>query len=139
MRGLRYLSGLVLSVALVACGALVSSLLAANSRWLTLQVPEPAAAMIGDAPIEVHLAGLLGAAAAGALAVLALVSWSLYYLWRKRQYEVLVGRLERELVRLRNLPFTHPAPLEDLPETTDPVREGQRDVLETVGGEGTGW
>ena len=38
-------------------------------------------------------------------------------MWRRRQYESLIARLERELARLRNLPFTEPAPLEDLPET----------------------
>ena len=42
--------------------------------------------------------------------------WSLFYVWRRRQYEALIGRLERELAKLRNLPFTEPAPLEDLPE-----------------------
>jgi hypothetical protein len=42
--------------------------------------------------------------------------WSMFYVWRRRQYETLVTRLERELVRLRNLPFKEPAPLEDLPE-----------------------
>ena len=46
----------------------------------------------------------------------ALVLWSMFYVWRRRQYEALVGRLERELAKLRNLPFTEPAPLEDLPE-----------------------
>jgi hypothetical protein len=34
-----------------------------------------------------------------------------------RAIECLVGRLDRELAKLRNLPFTEPAPLEDLPET----------------------
>jgi hypothetical protein len=48
-----------------------------------------------------------------------LLLWSMYYLWRRRQYEALVGRLERELARLRNLPFVEPAPLEDLPEEPD--------------------
>jgi hypothetical protein len=38
------------------------------------------------------------------------------YVWRRRQYESLIGRLERELAKLRNLPFVEPAPLEDLPE-----------------------
>jgi len=49
----------------------------------------------------------------------ALVLWSLFYVWRRRQYESLIGRLERELAKLRNLPFTEPAPLEDLPELPD--------------------
>jgi hypothetical protein len=44
----------------------------------------------------------------------------MYYVWRRRQYEALVGRLERELARLRNLPLAEPSPLEDLPETPDP-------------------
>ena len=59
-----------------------------------------------------------GKVAAGLAAV---VLWSMYYVWRRRQYESLIGRLERELARLRNLPFTEPAPLEDLPERPDPV------------------
>ena len=49
----------------------------------------------------------------------ALLVWSMYYLFRRRQYEALIGRLERELVRLRNLPFVEPSPLEDLRETPD--------------------
>jgi hypothetical protein len=44
------------------------------------------------------------------------VLWGMFYVWRRRQYESLVNRLERELAKLRNLPFTEPAPLEDLPE-----------------------
>jgi hypothetical protein len=32
------------------------------------------------------------------------------------QFRCLIGRLEKELARLRNLPFLEPAPLEDLPE-----------------------
>jgi len=47
--------------------------------------------------------------------------WSMYYVWRRRQYEALIGRLERELARLRNLPMDEPAPLEDLPERPDPA------------------
>jgi hypothetical protein len=45
------------------------------------------------------------------------VLWSMFYVWRRRAYESLINRLERELAKLRNLPFTEPAPLEDLPET----------------------
>ena len=41
----------------------------------------------------------------------------MFYVWRRRQYEALVDKLEKELARLRNLPFVEPAPLEDLPET----------------------
>jgi hypothetical protein len=46
----------------------------------------------------------------------ALVLSTMFSLWRRRQYESLIGRLERELAQLRNLPFLEPAPLEDLPE-----------------------
>ena len=38
-----------------------------------------------------------------------------------RRLEPELFRLERELTRLRNLPLTEPAPLEDLPETPDPA------------------
>lgn len=40
-----------------------------------------------------------------------------YVLHWARQYEPLVNRLEHELAKLHNLPFTEPVPLEDLPET----------------------
>jgi hypothetical protein len=47
------------------------------------------------------------------------MAWSFFYLWRRRQYEVMINSLERELAHLRNLPFTQPAPLEDLPEDAE--------------------
>ena len=63
---------------------------------------------------------------ATAVLLAALVLWSMFYVWRRRQYESLIDRLERELAKLRNLPFTEPAPLEDLPETPN-VAGGARD------------
>ena len=61
----------------------------------------------------------MGSWLVAALAALALVAGSLYYVWRRRQYEALIRRIEDELTELRNLPFTNPAPLEDLPEAPD--------------------
>ena len=63
----------------------------------------------------------------------ALVLTTLFAIWRRRQYESLVHRLERELARLRNLPFTAPAPLEDLPET--PSTQAAR-VMDAIDDEG---
>jgi hypothetical protein len=69
--------------------------------------------------MEVWLPGLIAGWLAVVFLVAVLLVWSLWYVWRRRQYESLIGRLERELARLRNLPFTEPAPLEDLPERPD--------------------
>ena len=54
------------------------------------------------------------------LSLAVLLGWSMFYVWRRRQYESLIVKLERELSELRNLPFTAPAPLEDLPEDPSP-------------------
>jgi hypothetical protein len=62
-----------------------------------------------------------------------LILGSMFYVWRRRQYESLVGRLERELAKLRNLPFTQPAPLEDLPEL--PSTQAAR-VMDAIDDEG---
>ncbi len=51
---------------------------------------------------------------ASAVLIAALALWTLFYVWRRRQYESLIGRLERELAKLRNLPFTEPAPARGL-------------------------
>ena len=72
--------------------------------------------LFGDRPHEVWLPALIAGWLAAAILLATLVLWSMFYVWRRRQYESLIDRLERELAKLRNLPFTEPAPLEDLPE-----------------------
>jgi hypothetical protein len=85
-----------------------------------VRVPEWLTSVLGDRPREVWLPALLAGWLGCALFAAALLLGSASYVWRRRQYESLVGRLERELAKLRNLPFTEPAPLEDLPEKPDP-------------------
>jgi len=90
-----------------------------TSGWIAVDVPPWLEGLFGDRPREVWLPALIAGWLASAVLLAVLVLWSMFYVWRRRQYESLVGRLERELARLRNLPFVEPAPLEDLPETPD--------------------
>jgi hypothetical protein len=89
--------------------------------------------LFGDRPHEVWLPGLIGGWLASVVLFAAIVLWSGYYVWRRRQYESLINKLERELAKLRNLPFVDPAPLEDLPET--PSAEAARVMARLDGGE----
>jgi hypothetical protein len=93
--------------------------------WLT--------GLFGDKPHEVWLPGLIAGWLAAAMMAAALILWSMFYVWRRRQYESLVGRLERELAKLRNLPFTEPAPLEDLPETPSTQAARVMDAIDDDG------
>jgi hypothetical protein len=54
------------------------------------------------------------------LAVGALVLGTVFYIWRRRQYESEIRRLQRQLIKLRNLPFEDPAPFEDVSEAPNP-------------------
>jgi hypothetical protein len=119
IRWLRLASLALLTIALVAIGAGVGLFVVANATWVSVEVPPLLAGALGDEPFEVWLPALMGSWLVAALAVLVLVAGSMYYVWRRRQYEALIRRIEAELTELRNLPFTDPAPLEDLPETPD--------------------
>jgi hypothetical protein len=101
---------------MVGLGVIVGLFLIANSGWVPVETPPWLADLFGDRRYEVRLPALLAGWLAAALILAAALPWSMYYVWRRRQYESLINRLERELARLRNLPFTEPAPLEDLPE-----------------------
>jgi hypothetical protein len=105
-------------LAFIGIGIVVGLILVANSRWVTVNVPAWLHWLLGPRALEIWLPALIG----GWLG--ALLVWSMYYVWRRRQYESLIGRLEKENATLRNLPFTRPAPLEDLPEERD--EEGVR-------------
>jgi hypothetical protein len=72
--------------------------------------------LFGKKAYDLWLPGLIAGWLISAILIATLVLWSMFYVWRRRQYESLVNRLERELAKLRNLPFVEPAPLEDLPE-----------------------
>ena len=119
VRWLRFaaLGGLVLS--LIVLGVGIGLFLVANGSWVPVTVPPWLTGIFGNPDIELWIPALIAGWLVSVLAVGVVVVWSMYYVWRRRQYEALVRKLERELTELRNFPFTNPAPLEDLPETPD--------------------
>jgi len=132
VRWVRIVALGVLVLALICLGVGVGLFLVANSRWIPLEVPEWLIWVFGDPDREVWLPALIAGWLAAILLLAAGLVWSLFYVWRRRQYESLIEKLEEELASLRNLPFTDPAPFEDLPEVPDPdaariLEEAERD------------
>ena len=117
MRWLRLVLALLSVVAIAAVGVSFGLIAVANNQYVVITshpwLQPVADRMLGPNDVEILLPVLLGGWLLAALALLGLLAWALYYTWRRRQYERLVSRLERELVKLRNLPFTEPAPLEE--------------------------
>src|SRR5690349_14552077 len=103
-------------LSMIGLGVVAGLFLVANSSWVPVTIPPWLAGLLSDRPHEIWLPALIAGWLATALLLAALVLSTMFYVWRRRQYESLVNRLERELAELRNLPFTEPAPLEDLPE-----------------------
>jgi hypothetical protein len=116
IRWLRLAATATIILSMIGLGVMSGLFLVANSGWIAVNIPPWLTGIFGDRPHEVWLPALIAGWLVSAIVLGALVLWSLFYVWRRRQYEALIGRLERELARLRNLPFTEPAPLEDLPE-----------------------
>ena len=116
LRGLRLLATAAVILSMIGLGVVAGLFLVANSGWIAVSIPPWLTGLFGDRPHEVWLPALIAGWLASAVLLAAFVLWSMFYVWRRRQYESLIGRLERELAKLRNLPFTEPAPLEDLPE-----------------------
>jgi hypothetical protein len=119
IRWLRLIATATVILSLIGLGVVAGLFLVANSGWVPVTIPPWLTALFGNRPREVWLPALIAGWLASAVLLAAFVLWSMFYVWRRRQYEALVGRLERELARLRNLPFVEPAPLEDLPEAPD--------------------
>ncbi|HZJ65757.1 MAG TPA: hypothetical protein VFD36_19740 [Kofleriaceae bacterium] len=118
-RWLRLIATATVILSMIGLGVVSGLFLVANSGWIPVTTPPWLTGLFGDRPREVWLPALIAGWLTTAVLLAAAVLWSMFYVWRRRQYESLVGRLERELARLRNLPFIEPAPLEDLPETPD--------------------
>jgi hypothetical protein len=116
IRWLRLAATATIILSMIGLGVIAGLFLVANSGWIPIKTPPWLIGLFGKPTHDVWLPALIAGWLAAAILLAALVLWSLFYVWRRRQYESLVGRLERELARLRNLPFTEPAPLEDLPE-----------------------
>ena len=116
IRWLRLIATATIVLSLIGLGVIAGLFLVANSGWVPVKIPPWLTGLFGTRPQEIWLPGLIGGWLATALLLAAIVLWSMYYVYRRRQYESLIGKLERELAKLRNLPFVEPAPLEDLPE-----------------------
>lgn len=117
IRWLRFLATATVVLSMIGLGVVAGLFLVANGGWIPVTTPPWLTGLLGDRPHEIWLPALIAGWFAGAVLLCALVLTTLFAIWRRRQYESLVHRLERELARLRNLPFQEPAPLEDLPET----------------------
>lgn len=117
IRWLRLIATATVILSLIGLGVVAGLFLVANSGWIPVKIPPWLEGLFGTRPHEVWLPALIGGWLLSALLLAAFVLWSMFYVWRRRQYEALIARLEKELAKLRNLPFTEPAPLEDLPET----------------------
>jgi hypothetical protein len=116
IRWLRLLAITIVILTMIGLGVIAGLFLVANAGWIPVNIPPWLAGLFGDKPHDVWFPALIAGWLASAVLIAALTLWSLFYVWRRRQYESLIGRLERELAKLRNLPFQEPAPLEDLPE-----------------------
>lgn len=119
IRWIRIAAVAIAVLAFIGLGVGVGLFLVANGRWVAIDVPPWLTGIFGKGGVDLWLPALLLGWILGVLAVAAMLLGSMVYVWRRRQYESLIRRLERELADLRNLPFTNPAPLEDLPERPD--------------------
>ena len=116
IRWLRLAATATAVITMIGLGVVVGLFLVANSGWVAVNVPPWLSGLFGEREREVWLPALIAGWLTTVVLLAAGLVWSMYYVWRRRQYEALIGKLERELARLRNLPFTDPAPLEDIAE-----------------------
>ncbi|MBP9084526.1 MAG: hypothetical protein KBG15_00345 [Kofleriaceae bacterium] len=121
IRWLRLATTWVAVAAMLCIGVIAGLFLVANSGWVAIAIPPWLQDVFGQRPREVWLPALIAGWLLAAILAGGLLAGSLYYVWRRRQSEATVTKLERELARLRNLPFDAPAPLEDLPEKPNAV------------------
>lgn len=138
IRWLRLIATATVILSLIGLGVIVGLFLIANSGWIAVSTPPWLEGLFGGKAREVWLPGLIAGWLASAILLATLILWSMFYVWRRRQYEALVGRLERELARLRNLPFLEPAPLEDLPEPPSAEAARVMAALDDGGGDDDG-
>jgi hypothetical protein len=116
IRWVRLAAAGALVVSLVILGGGIGLFLVANNAWIPVNVPPWLTGIFGNPEMELWVPALIAGWLVSVFSVAALLLGSMFYLWRRRQYEGLIAKLESELTELRNLPFKAPAPLEDLPE-----------------------
>ena len=116
IRWLRLVATATIILSMIGLGVMAGLFLVANQGWIAINTPDWLTGLFGNKAHDIWLPGLIAGWLFAAILLSALVLWSMFYVWRRRAYESLINRLERELAKLRNLPFTEPAPLEDLPE-----------------------
>ena len=116
IRWLRLAATGTVILAMIGLGIIAGLFLVANAGWIPVRVPTWLVDVFGKKGYDIWLPGLIAGWLIAAILIATIVLWSMFYVWRRRQYESLISRLERELAKLRNLPFVEPAPLEDLPE-----------------------
>ncbi|MCX5745885.1 MAG: hypothetical protein NT062_25695 [Proteobacteria bacterium] len=133
IRWLRFVATATVILSMIGLGVIAGLFLVANSGWIAVEIPPWLRGLFGDRPHEVWLPGLIGGWLASAILLAAIILWSMFYVWRRRQYESLIGRLERELAKLRNMPFENPAPFEDLPEVPSAAAARIRRSLDDQG------
>lgn len=119
VRWVRLAAAGALVVSLVVVGVGIGLFLVANNAWIPVEVPPWLTGVFGDPEMELWIPALIAGWLVSCFTVTAMLIGSMLYVWRRRQYESLIAKLEHELTELRNLPFTAPAPLEDLPEQPD--------------------
>src|SRR5690349_1981334 len=98
---------------MIGLGVIAGLFLVANAGWIPVTIPPWLTGLFGDRPHEVWLPALIAGWLAAAMMGAVLILWSMFYVWRRRQHESLVGRLVRELAKLRNLPSTQAARVMD--------------------------
>jgi len=118
IRWLRIAVLFVLLACLFAVGGMVGLVLVENDTWVGIRPHPLFAEWVGGQMVEVRLPVLICGWVLAVLATAVLVYWSMWYVWRRRQYESLVRRLEAELIELRAMPFLRPAALSDQPVAT---------------------
>lgn len=124
-RWIKVTAILLVTVAFIIVGVGVALFLIENDRWDRVELhPWLRTIGLGDTEWEVWVPVLIAGWFVAILVLGALFLWSVFYVWRRRQYESEIRRLQRELIKLRNLPFEDPAPFEDVAEEPDPEAAG---------------
>ena len=93
---------------MIGLGVIAGLFLVANAGWIPVSIPPWLTGLFGDKPHDVWFPALIAGWLASAVLVAALVLWSMFYVWRRRQYESL-DRPARARAREAAQPAVHRA------------------------------